>query len=288
MKKYLLHVMCGILLAHLFLEKCDAQPYIDVINIRYAKSPDAGFFQHNKNETELNYLNVSTTLPVLFHNKKDALIFSPFFEQWSTRIAAPGNFNKYHYGLVLPVSLLKSIANSKWTILLTPIVRMNDISINSKSKYQFGGALLANHKNANGKLTYKIGVYMNGDFFGLFAMPLLGIDWQINNKTNLFGVLPGNLTLEHQASKKFYYGATFRAITNSYADSGKKYFRIDENQLGIFADYYLTKNIVLNLEAGHSLFRMIHTGTKNEMKTDWQANDNVYLKLAIAYRLRLR
>ena len=288
MKKALLHIFCEIFVALLFFQQCNAQPYIDVINIRYTKSPDAGFFEHNKNATELNYFNASTTLPLLFHNKKDALIFSPFFEQWSTSLSVPNNFKKYHYGLVLAVSLLKSISNSKWSILLTPIIRTNDTSLSSKSKFQFGTALLANHKSANGKFTYKIGIYVNGDFFGLFVMPLLGIDWQINSKTNLFGVLPGNLWLEHRASKKFYYGAAFRAFTNSYSDSGKRYLRIDENQLGIFADYYLTKNIVMNLEAGHSLFRMIHTGIKNEMKTDWHPNDNVYLKLAIAYRLGLR
>ncbi len=171
---------------------------------------------------------------------------------------------------MLPISLLKTIPNSNWSVLLTPIVRANDTSVNSKSKYQFGGALLANHKSANGRLTYKIGIYVNGDLFGLFIMPLLGIDWQINSKTNLFGVLPGNLTIEHQISSKFHYGATFRAITNSYSDSGKRYLRIDENQLGIFADYYLTKKIVLNLEAGHSLFRMIHSGIRNESMIDWQ------------------
>ncbi len=79
MKKPLLNIICAILLVHLGLQKCYAQPYIDVINIRYAKSPDAGFFQHNKKATDLNYFNASATLPVLFHNKKDALIFSPFF-----------------------------------------------------------------------------------------------------------------------------------------------------------------------------------------------------------------
>jgi hypothetical protein len=96
------------------------------------------------------------------------------------------------------------------------------------------------------------------------------------------------MTYENKLCKNFYWGAKFRSFTNSYADTGRSYLRIDENQLGLFADYYIAKNIVLNAEAGHSLFRKIRTGVKNEARTDWQANDNIYVKLGIAYRIRLR
>jgi hypothetical protein len=61
---------------------------------------------------------------------------------------------------------------------------------------------------------------------------------------------------------------------------------VDENQLGIFADWYVTKKIVFNIEAGHSVFRKIRTGIKNETRSDWQANDNMYAKLGLAYRIR--
>lgn len=262
-----------------------AQPYIDIINLRYCKSLGIGFFQHNRKATELNYFNASTTLPFVFKNKKDAIIFSPYYEQWYAQIKGVDSFRRNHFGILLPVSLLKSI-DPKWSVLVTPIVRINDTTVNSKNNWQFGGALLASHINSNKKFTYKFGVYINGDFFGLFVMPLLGIDWRMNSKTNLFGVLPGNLTLEYRVTKIFFYGAAFRAFTNSYTDLNH-YWRIDENQLGLFADYYLTKKIVLNIEAGHSVFRKIRTGVKNNGSTDWQANDNMYVKLALAYRIRL-
>ena len=77
-------------------------------------------------------------------------------------------------------------------------------------------------------------------------MPLAGIDWKINARNNLFGILPGNLTYEHKINEHFYYGANFRAITNSYAKSNG-YWLIDENQLGLHLDTYLTKNLVLNV-----------------------------------------
>ncbi|MBS1916069.1 MAG: hypothetical protein JST87_07310 [Bacteroidetes bacterium] len=287
MRSFIKIFYCTILLLVASRNSAKAQPYIDVINTRYTSSPDAGIFNHNKKNIVLNYFNASTTLPVLFKNKKDFVILSPFYEEWSSTINGIDSFQKHHRSLALPVSLLKSIGK-KWNILITPIVRINDTVICAKSKWQFGGALLASHKSDDGKFTWKFGVYINGDLFGVFVMPLVGIDWQVSPKTNLFGVLPGNLTLEHKVSNHFYYGATFRAITNSYTDRNNKYWRVDENQSGLFADYYFSKNIVLNIEAGHSLFRKIRTGNKNEAGTDWMANDNVYLKLSLAYRIRFR
>jgi len=261
-----------------------AQPYIDIVNIHYCKSPDIGFFQHNKKATQLNYFDASATLPVLFKNKKDAIIFSPYYEQWEAKIREVNRFRKNHFGIGFPVSFLKSIG-PKWTLLITPIVRINDTSVNSKSKWQFGGAALVSHKSSDKQFTFKFGIYINGDLFGLFVMPLIGIDWKINARTNLFGILPGSLTLEHRLKKFLYYGAAFRAFTNSYSDINR-YWRVDENQLGIFADCYLTKKIVLNIETGHSIFRKIRTGIKNETRTDWQASDNFYVKLVLAYRIR--
>ena len=85
---------------------------------------------------------------------------------------------------------------------------MNDAVINQYGEYQFGGYAIANYKK-NARLTYKMGVYINGDFFGLFVIPLLGIDWQINEKDNLFGVLPASLNYEHKLNNHFYTGAVF-------------------------------------------------------------------------------
>src|SRR5579871_588737 len=161
MRPVLKHHYCILLLIFVSVQIAHSQPYIDVVNVRYTMSPDAGLFQHNKNAIVLNYFNASTTLPVLFKNKKDAIIFSPFYEQWSSTINGIDSFGKHHSGFVLPVSLLKSI-NEKWNILVTPILRMNDMMIYAKGKWQFGCALLATHKSTDGKFTYKLGVYVNG------------------------------------------------------------------------------------------------------------------------------
>ena len=264
--------------------KSIAQPYLDIINLKYTNSPNAGLINQNKNDVKIRYFSVGTNLPLQFKNKKDAIIFSPFFEKWWTQINK--NNRQSYYSVALPVSLSKTIPHTKWSILLSAIIRMNDSSINKKTKMQVGGAFILSNKR-NEKLTWKLGLYINNELFGVFVMPLAGIDWKINERNILFGILPGNLTYEHKINNHFYYGANFRAITNSYANT-TGYWRIDENQLGLYVDTYFNKNLVLNIEAGHSLFRKIRTGVKGISKYDLNVNDNYYLKLSFAYRVRFK
>lgn len=46
--------------------------------------------------------------------------------------------------------------------------------------------------------------------------------------------------------------------------------------------------LVLNIEAGHSLFRKIRTGEKHVTRYDADVNDNFYVKAVFAYRVRFK
>ena len=191
-----------------------------------------------------------------------------------------------YYGLGLPLTYLKNFKESNTTLTATAILRMNDETIDKDGKMQIGGAAVMLMKKKK-DLTWKFGLYVNGELFGLFIIPLAGIDWKIDEKSNLFGLLPANLTYERKASNRFYYGLNFRTFTNSYAkDTG--YWRVDENQLGAFADQYLTKHLVVNAEFGSSILRKIRTGVDGSAKANWNIKDNYYLKISFAYRMRLR
>ena len=257
-----------------------AQPYLDIVKFKYSNSP--GSSSKNKNNVKLRYFSFETNIPVQFKNKKDALIFSPYYERWWSQIIY--NPKQAHYGIGLPVSLIKSFPKSKWSILVNVIARLNDNSCKRNANLQIGGATIINYKR-NENLTWKLGIYVNNEFFGVFVMPLAGIDWKINERNTLFGVLPGNLIYEHKINKWIYYGTCFRAITNSYKN-GNGYWRIDENQLGLYLDTYLAKNFVLNVEAGRSVLRKLRTGIKNISTYDTKVNDNLYFRVSLAYRVR--
>ena len=94
---------------------------------------------------------------------------------------------------------------------------------------------------------FSLGVYSNSEFFGLFVVPLVGIDWKIDDRNYLFGVFPGRLSFEHQWDRHWYSGLSFRAPTNSYRITNGEYIRLDDAQLSLFLDYYLTKHLCLSL-----------------------------------------
>lgn len=265
----------------MFARSGQGQPYIDLINCKYTSSP--GFISDSKANV-LNYANLSATLPLKFKNG-DYLIMSPFFEKWTAQMEEKHPKQAY-YGLGLPLTYLKNFKGSNTSLTATAILRMNDETIDKYGKLQIGGAAVMLTKKKD-DLTWKFGLYVNGDLFGIFIIPLAGIDWKIDARSNLFGILPANLTYERKATNKFYYGLNFRTFTNSYAkDTG--YWRVDENQLGAFADQYLSKHLVINAEIGSSILRKIRTGIERKATENWNIKDNYYLKISLAYRMRLR
>lgn len=266
----------------------ESQPYINLFSGRYSKSPDAGIFRRDKQAVTLAYTGLSANIPIQIKKNKLLLLLSPAWEAWHSDYPAIPDSSDSYQSLLFQLTLVNTLYNGEWSIALSVIPRINGEGLGDRGNKQIGGALLASYK-ANNELTLKFGVYANSEFFGPFIMPLGGIDWKINSRLNLFGVLPGNLVLEQKLGSRIYGGCNFRAITNSYARGGSRYWRVDENQLGIFLDFYPLQKVVLNLEAGHSLFRRIRTERwKERYSASLPVNDNWYIKLMAAFRIRLR
>ena len=274
-----------------------AQPFIDILQVRYTNSPDKGLHSDKNSKDNYQYFQANATLPYIFKKDSSMLVFTPFYEQYKTTIASINDMPDNVQSLAVPLNFVKPLSK-KWGVTIGIIPRWNGYSgeLFAKNSFQLGGLAMASFKK-NDHLEYKFGIYYNSEFSGAFFMPLAGIDWQINKRNALFGILPGNLTFEHKWSKRFYGGAQFRAITNSYqagyhnSNTTQKYFRIDENQLGLYADAYLSKNIVFTAEAGHSVFRRLRFGEADSKLGYYYAqkvNDNLYVSATVSYRIRTR
>jgi hypothetical protein len=274
-----------------------AQAYLDVVRLNYTYSPQNGL-NDKKSPLQSNFLTADITLPIELKKDGDAFIINPFFTNNQGEVATK-DFHVISEGLL--IGFLKKEISPNWNLLSSFIVRRNsEVNIESKDEWQYGGVLLTTWKK-NQDLSFKFGLYYNKEFFGNYFMPLVGLDWKIDAKNNLFGVLPGNMIFEHKVTPRFYYGFAFRAFTNSYRQEfivdpsalileANNYLRIDDNPLGIYADTYLSKKIVLSAEAGYTILRRYRYGFKSEnvhIKTDYK-NDNFYFKASLAYRLRFR
>ena len=278
------------LLIHVVLS---AQAYLDIVKLNYAYSPKQGL-NEKTSPLESNFFTLDVTIPIELKKNGDAFIINPFFTNNTGEVSTMG----FHVtSKALMVGFFKKDVFPDWNLLSSFVVRRNaEADIASKDDWQYGGIILTTWKK-NQDLSFKFGLYYNKEFFGNFFMPLVGLDWKIDARNNLFGVLPGYIIFEHKVAPRFYYGLAFRALTNSYReqiidplDGGYNYLRIDDNPLGIYADTYLSKKIVLSAEAGYTILRRYRYGYKTEsahIKTDYK-NDNFYFKASLAYRLRFR
>lgn len=241
-------------------ESAFSQPYIDLFSTQYVSSPDAGVHSANKNPDKTTYYNIAFNLPFELSNKKTIyLILSPTYESWSINIGTPLTqlnqtytvTNKYTFpSFSLPAGILFQV-NKKWKLMCTIISKYN-ISLNGFEDRQLGGYML-NTIERNKNLNLKWGFYYNKEFFGDFFVPLVGIDWKINNRNKIFGVLPSRLIYEHQLSETVYAGGLFETITTSYPGAPETpsnqttavhWYRIDDNKVSLYIDYYPVKNSI--------------------------------------------
>lgn len=288
------------------------QPFIDLVNVDYVvsgrwNSPINGDPQMGP---RLERLDASATLPLKLNERGDRLVFSPFFEQWALGPLeevpdGPEPIIADHLtGFSLPISYVKEIEPDRWKLNVTGIGRWMaaDGDAVDGSAYesvslagtQIGGLLLLS-KTVRPELTWKFGVYMNSDAFGIYGRPLLGIDWRIDAKHNLFGVLPGGATFEHKFNRNFHWGVVFKGITSSYGVIRGDFRRMDENTVGAFIDCYLgPSHFVIRMESGHSILSMYRGGEESIYYDDhgegnyvnYGLGDGPYVRVLLAYRLR--
>lgn len=280
-------LFCFLLLAH----TAAAQPYLDLASVRYSRGFDAGLVRRNQQQNNFHYGNAQVQLPIQFKDSS-LLLVNPILEQWWINLPVAPSLPERLEGKVLFTAFIKPWT-PRFTTTFALIPRWNGHGVKGTDMFQMGGLFLATFSRKPG-LKYKAGLYYNREFFGNFVVPVLGIEYRVKPGLQLFGNLPGSLTLEKKVNNRFYYGASFRAITNAYryrslAGQPLRFIRIDENQLQGFADLYLAKRVVLTTELGHSFFRRFRLGQEDsQSKYDVQEkfNDGVAGRVALAYRLR--
>lgn len=264
-----------------------AQPFVDVVNVQVQQ------FGFNEKSTTEYTGNIFLPLEL----KSGSVVI----------IGASGNQLSFDNGNDLPKTNLSAISlqlggikkwNDEWSTMALAIPKISsdfkDITIKD---YQMGGAGLM-IKTVNEDFKYKFGLYYNREFFGNFFMPLFGFEWKATEKFKIFGVLPGNMNIEHKLSDKFYTGISYKSITTSFRISGfddKLYVRDGHkfwghNQLKGFINYYPVKGLALYSEVGHTAFRQFNeyeSGKKEQLSSLNGFKDNLFINIGASIRVRL-
>jgi len=279
------------ILVFIFLTICSyslkAQPFFDLLNIQGQLSKPTKDQLKDSSGTDTYYYSADLSVPIKIN--KDYLAIGASYSELR---AKRDHFSEIDMrSILLSLAWVKQWKNEKLKTSFVLISRANNDPENSitKNNLQMGGAILHTVKRRE-NFKYKFGIYYNSEFFGPFILPLAGIDWNINEKLNLFGVLPGSMNLEYKINKTIYIGVAFRSMTNSYRLTNNSFIRVYDNHLKAVADFYVSKKHVLSIEAGHSILRKYKPGLRVSGETtysDLNVNDGYLLKIAYAFRFRL-
>lgn len=146
------------------------------------------------------------------------------------------------------------------------------------------------------KLQVKAGIYFNQEVFGNFWGPLIGLDWKVSNRLQLYGTLPNNYKIEHAIKeKKWFTGLNFKAFTRSFQlleERNNNYIRFDEIVLKGFIEYYGLKNFVIFLEGGRAFGNapLLYQGGSRDLVSSASTNSTTkeyfLISLGCAFRIR--
>lgn len=276
---------CLIIVGHYVISppsSVSAQPYVDPLQVRYMY----GLSNTSKEATLRSHIWIGSDLPIKLSGQT-YLLLSPSYEEWHIDSASTDDLLPPLNSFAFPVGLIMPVGQSKWGITVLSIPRWNGEKLWKENTFQLGAAVFVSYARRPTQ-KFRAGLYINDEFFGLFVVPLFGVDWRLDEKNYLFGMLPGRMTLEHQFSPTLFGGITFRAPTHSFLLADASFVRMDDNQLSAYIDYYFSKHICITMEAGYGLLRQLRFGLDDRNYTkEWDWADGPFVKLNASYRIRL-
>lgn len=229
------------------------QDYVDLARFHYADTPQNDFDSIGGN-TNVQDFGLDVTLPIKL-NEGNVILTGFNIDQITTKLHPTTNpttvstvnlkvgFNKKH--------------SDKWsgTYMFLPKISSDFKNLSSKD-YQFGAlALMKYNKKEN--LKYNIGLYYNGELFGPFLVPLLGLYYRSENEkfeANL--TLPIWADVNYKLSNFIKIGANFSAFVRSYhLGENNAYVVKKSNDVFGYLQFNLTKSILLQTKTGYSIGR---------------------------------
>ena len=285
-----------VLIFVIFSAKMTAQPFADILSFNcQTYSSNYKDSAHWKNKTDDYFLNFF--LPKQFKNG-NTLLIRLNTEMLNATISPDSSYSSRLSSMSLPFGMKFVSKNKKWetVAMVVPKVASDFKGKVDNYDYQLGGIFIENYV-ANPNLKIKAGLYYNREAFGNFFVPLVGVDWRVNSRINLYGILPTNYKVEFNLIKnRLYTGLNFKSFTRSFRLSSKDkydYVRYNEMQVKLFVDCFVAHKILVFGEVGYSIGKSPWQYTYNTKDITYvnpvftPLKSYTVFNIGIAYRVRM-
>lgn len=281
----------------------NAQEYVDLLNINYAKTENTSF-RNSSDKSTISIFDSKLTLPVVL-NEKTAIITGFDFSIKELQLFPNNEFSKLYYTrLKLGLSTQHS---DHWTgtYVLLPILASDYKNINSQDIYMGGIAIWTYKKNK--RFNYKFGLYTGYEAFGLYITPLVGIYYiNPNSSFEISALMPGLLDMNFRVSNKIKLGIDYKGASETFKIHEKNIpITYTENRTLEFSSYIqnnsINKNLLLRLKLGFATnnFDVYAVDDKidlsitpikigdNRTKLNTNLNSSAFLKIEAVYRFNI-
>jgi len=152
--------------------------------------------------------------------------------------------------------------SQKWKMVavLTPGIAYDGKSDLSKDDFTIG-AVFGYIRTINESFDLGFGLAYMPDFGEPLPMPFVYVDWKINSKLNVNGILPSDLTLMYKFNPKIDLGLSLMIDGNRYHGNPDKFdvdnpfLQYSEGTISPRANIHLSKWVHLNIEGGYAFYR---------------------------------
>ena len=243
MKKALIILSC-VIVTH-----CGyTQDYVDLVNLNYSFSPSTG---DTNAMTEKKGVHIQ--LPIVLDNK-DVVITGIGGAVTSIRNDSL-NYKQDLHNLIFVFGYKKQI-NEKLSWMGLMLNQINAGPEKVSLKYYQPGFYTVFTIAKSETMKYKIGALYKYEFSGPFIIPLFGVNWQVNDKLQVFGTLPISANIIYKPGEKVGIGISFKGSIATYGlESGgmDTYIQENNNEVHALVDYYVTKRVVIQAKVGVQL-----------------------------------
>jgi hypothetical protein len=248
----------------------NAQYFVDII------STNTQFYKANavnnatQQETQNSFVNLF--VPVV-RPSGNTFLFRLSAEQIDIR---NDNSTVRARSIMAPIGNQWAFNNPKWrfSALVIPKFAGLESQIVQGKNMQVGVYALAQY-TFHDSLRVKFGFYLNREFFGNLYVPLVGIDYQINKRWSMYGMIPSSFRIAYNVKNNVLHtGIGLKTMARSFkSKEGDQFLRYNELQAKYFLEATVAKKWVCFAEVGYFLGRAPLLYNNGAKKRDYLDDD---------------
>lgn len=265
MIRHFLYSATAFLLVLLTAEASFGQGYVEGVTISYEHMPMKIETLNGEQKFTGNNLKIGTSVPIfLTPNKSEYLIVGGNLEAFNFSGTHPDFDVKRVYSISPTFGYSTMVSKSfNLTTLLTPTMNSDYKDIKG-SDIKFGAILRGTWK-ASDNISWKAILGYRRQFYGPQYVVLVGMDWKVNDKWQIFGDVPHSLTASYGVNEKVNAGFNLFVQNSTYGlNKQDRYFEYNTVNPGLFVERYISPKWAVRATAAYTLIRNMEIYNKRD------------------------